>query len=306
MSADVKLCRQGFPEDSPRLGQDVSPHEFIERSDFRGALAVFGDYALIILIAFASISLAHPLAYVAAVWMIGLIMLGLGEALTHEASHYNLFRTRWLNDIGEIFYCLPFLFTIASYRNQHQDHHSSVSRSPEAVAAEYEAAGIMPNGRNMIWIWFIKPVIGCAGWLYLDSVATLLERRSVGKLLVFWALVFGAFTVSGNLDILILYWIVPLLWSFSSFFYWSEIEDHYNTVSGSRTNVSWTNAFTHNNGYHYIHHQYPTIPWYRLPESHAAFCADNPDISTGFLDTFRQISRQRPRDNPDAPEESGD
>jgi fatty acid desaturase len=91
-------------------------------------------------------------------------------------------------------------------------------------------------------------------------------------------------------DELLLYWVVPMLWCYSSFFYWSEIEDHFNTNTGTRTNVGWTNWLTHNNGFHSVHHKYPRIPWYRLREAHFALCADSSDISRGFLDTFRQIS----------------
>jgi fatty acid desaturase len=36
---------------------------------------------------------------------------------------------------------------------------------------------------------------------------------------------------------------------------------------------------------------YPPIPWYKLPEAHQALCADNPDISHGILDTYRQLIR---------------
>ena len=89
-----------------------------------------------------------------------------------------------------------------------------------------------------------------------------------------------------------LYWFVPLLWSYSFFSALNEVEQHYNTVSGTRSNVNpFFNLIFHNEGYHYVHHLYPTIPWYNLPEAHQTFCSDNPDISKGILDTYKQLSR---------------
>ena len=76
-------------------------------------------------------------------------------------------------------------------------------------------------------------------------------------------------------------------WSFPIFQYWSEIEEHYNTLSGARSNVSfWDNFFKHNEGYHWIHHRYPTIPFYRLPEAHAFLTPSGTDISQGFFDSI--------------------
>ncbi|CAN5484768.1 hypothetical protein BH23VER1_BH23VER1_06580 [soil metagenome] len=286
-----------------------APRDFVERSNLRGWGAVLRDCALIAGIAWASISLSHPLAYLVAVWAIGLLQLGLGEALTHEASHYNLFRTRRLNDLGEIVYCLPFFFTLADYRREHREHHLYLNTDREKLHDDYASFGLLSPKRKMAWIWFVKPLLGYAGWSYLRSVVALISPRSAWKILTFWTVVGTAALLAGHLDVLVLYWIVPLLWSFASFFYWSEIEDHYNTECGARTNVGWTNLFTHNNGYHYAHHRYPTIPWYRLPQAHRTLFPQNPDLSKGFLDTFKQISRRDSstgstlaKDSPDSPD----
>lgn len=43
-------------------------------------------------------------------WPIGLVQFALGEALAHEASHYNLFSSRRANNAAEWFYAIPFFF----------------------------------------------------------------------------------------------------------------------------------------------------------------------------------------------------
>lgn len=267
------------------------PERFTRKSDLRGFLALSRDYALIAGIAWLSLRLDHWAVYLIAIWVIGLVQFGLGETLTHEASHHNLFNTKKLNRLAEVFCCLPFLFTLSDYRREHGEHHRLLNTDRERLHEDYRGHGLFDENRNLVWLWFFKPVLGYGGYAYLRSLLELGSWRSLARVLAFWVPVAGLAAWGGWLHLLLLYWVVPLFWSYSSFFYWSEIEDHFNTIGGTRTNVSWTNWITHNNGYHDVHHRHPRIPWYRLREAHHALCADSPDISKGFLDTFRQISR---------------
>ena len=110
------------------------------------------------------------------------------------------------------------------------------------------------------------------------------------QLILFWAPLIFTCLIFGQLHNLFMYWIVPLLWVYPIFNYWSEIEEHYNTRNGSRSNIGkLLNFLTHNEGYHSVHHRYPTIPFYNLPKAHIAFPLPDDDISTGFIDTYRQI-----------------
>lgn len=232
-----------------------------------------------------------PIAYLISAWLIGLIQLGLGETLTHEAAHGNLFRTKRLNQLSELVCCLPFFFTLKDYKREHSEHHRLLNTDRERLHQDYSDHGLLKSDRNMVWLWFFKPVLGYGAYSYIRSVITLATYQSFLKIFLFWSVLLMAASWGGWLDLLFLYWIIPMLWCFASFFYWSEIEDHYNTVSGTRTNIGWVNWLTHNNGYHDVHHRYPYIPWYLLKKAHHRFCADSPDISRGFFDTFRQITR---------------
>lgn len=266
------------------------PSDFASRSDWRGALALVKDYVLIIGIAALSESFGGWIAYLLAVWVIGLIQLGLGETLTHEAAHYNLFKSRRLNNWSQFLCSYPFGFTLADYRREHGEHHRLLNTNLEKLHEDYSSHGLLGDNRNMVWLWFFKPVLGYAGFAYLRSLLDLATSKSTPRILAFWTVLLAAFAWGGKLDLLILYWVVPILWSYASFFYWSEIEDHFNTKSGTRTNIGWTNFLTHNNGFHAVHHRYPRIPWFRLKEAHYALLGESSDISRGFFDTFRQIS----------------
>jgi fatty acid desaturase len=85
-----------------------------------------------------------------------------------------------------------------------------------------------------------------------------------------------------------------MLWASAAISYWSEISDHYNTKSKTRSNLSAIlNFFQHNKGYHSLHHKYPNIPWHNLPMAYKEIkkleinLAE--DESYSFVDVYRQI-----------------
>jgi fatty acid desaturase len=267
----------------------VRAREFVVRSTPRALLALGRDWGAIVLIAWLSEALHNPLAYVAAAWAIGLFQFALGEAMLHEASHYNLFPARRWNVWLESLYALPFLRTISQFQAEHNLHHRRLGSPEDHLNEDYYEYGVTRPPQKWFWLWFLKPATGYAGWFYLRTLSPRPWRSGV-RVAAFWTVAAGAFWATGSLRLLVLYWLVPFFWCFASFLYWSEIQDHCNTASGTRSNLSpLTNLLTHNNGYHYIHHLFPAIPWYRLPEAYAALCPGEGDVSHGFLDTYRQI-----------------
>jgi fatty acid desaturase len=234
--------------------------------------------------------------YLISVWAIGSFQYSIGESLLHEGSHYNLFKTKKLNDYLEFMYALPFFVDMHQYRHWHTNHHFKMNTEDDHIVEDYEILGLDEPERNMFWLWFIKPIIGYAGYFYVRFVIELNPRKSAAKFLSFWTIVFLTCWYFSVLDLLLLYWFVPFLWSFASFFYWSEVGEHYNTRTGTRSDLGfWKNLLHHNVGYHYIHHQYPSIPWYRLPDAHKALCPEDTDVSSGFFDTYKQMKTPNPQ-----------
>lgn len=257
-------------------------------TDLRSALALLRDWCAIVAVAAVSIRLDHWLAWLVAVWIIGAFQFAIGEALQHEAVHRKLFTRRALNDRLEFLYALPFFRTVSQFRAEHLVHHRRLGTGEDQLVEDYRALGLLRPRPNAAWLWFGKPLLGLAG-LYYASTISLAPAREGAKILLFWAAAVGAAWWLGGLDILFLYWIVPWFWAANSFLYWSEVEDHYNTRSGTRSNLSpLLNWITHDNGYHHAHHSHPGQPWFRLREIHRRDPAAG-DVSRGFLDTFRQI-----------------
>lgn len=283
---------------------DTRAADFIERHNLRGIVAIGRDWLLIGVAIGVSLKLDHWAVYVAAVWVIGCCQYALGEVLLHEASHYNLLKNRRLNDLMEVFYALPFFQTLKEYRRQHGLHHSHLGqRYHDHVVDDFHTFRLH-EPRTSLWVaWFVKPLLGYPGFVYTKGLlvpdkssqgtADYLDLRLAG----FWLSVVSACWALGVLDLLFFYWIVPMYWVFCSLLFWSEVREHFRTRTGTRSTLGPIyNRFFHNQGYHALHHTYPTVPWYRLPRAFEALRHDRSrdvvgDLATGFFDVYRQIAR---------------
>ena len=283
------------PEKQKRNSALANPKEFIERNTLRGLRAVCRDWLVIAGAISLSIYIEHWAVWVASVWVIGIMQFALAEAVLHEASHYNLFRSRHLHHRLQFLYAWPFMQTMNDYQAEHLAHHKYLMTERDQTSVDYKMYGLAKREPNLFFIWFIKPFTFYPTWHYLRHGNAALDRANWLPLGLFWIAVGGLFVALGQAQYFLLYWIVPLLWVYPILNYWSEIEEHYNTFDGSRSNLSRViNFLTHNEGYHTVHHRYPTIPFYNLPKAHAAFVGDESDISRGFLDTYRQLQAKRP------------
>jgi fatty acid desaturase len=282
------------------------PIDFVERNNLKAFQEILRDWLAIALIIAFSIWANNIFVYVTCVWLIGIFQFALGEGITHEAAHYNLFSEKSWHDKLEFIYAFPCFRTIYSYRKHHFPHHQYLGTEKDYIPGQYEFLGLNKTNKNVFMILVVKPILGFSAIFFIVEILydlfqnfkiSVQEKngrlfKSILQLCLFWLVVILGFYWSGHLAILLLYWFVPLLWSYSFFSVFSEVQEHHNTVSGTRSNVNpFFNSIFHNGGYHYVHHLCPTIPWYNLPEAHQTFCSDNPDISKGILDTYKQLIR---------------
>ncbi|MFM6078313.1 MAG: fatty acid desaturase family protein, partial [Dolichospermum sp.] len=266
------------------------PIDFVERNNIRSFLALLRDWMIIVIVAGLSIWANNIFIYLIAVWLIGIFQFALGEGLLHEGVHNNLFTEKSWHEKLEFLYSFPFLRTLSSYREHHFPHHKYLLSQGDYIPEDYEFLGLNKPDKNVFMILFIKPFLGFSIYYFCIEVilypllqdsfklnAIINSIKDSYKLYLFWLVVIIGFSLSGHLDILLLYWFVPLLWCFSFLSLLAEVQEHFNTFSGSRSNVNpMINFLFHNAGYHYVHHLCPTIPWYKLPAAHQALCADNP------------------------------
>ena len=268
-----------------------SARDFVQRSNLRGLIALGRDLLVIITLFAVGLQIDHWVAYLLLAWPIGLMQFNLGEVLAHEASHYNLFKTRPWNDRLEWLLSIPFLYALSAYRTEHHLHHTKMGGSEDHLVTDYRRRGLFRIPPKLIWIWFGKPLVGLSGAAYLRPVfLELMDKRAAAKITLLWSAVLVVCGLTGTLSFFFWLWVVPLVWTFPSFLWWSEIRDHFNTTTGTRSDISWMNYVTHNNGYHHVHHKYPSIPWYLLREAHETLSGNQQmEVSNGFFDTFRQM-----------------
>ncbi|MFQ5476228.1 MAG: fatty acid desaturase family protein [Nitrosopumilus sp.] len=273
---------------------EPTPQSFVQRSNLRGFTALIFDWGVIFgTIAF-SVWMNDWIVYLISVWIIGAFQYAIGESLFHEASHFNLFKTKKLNDYLEWVYAVPFFVDMNQYRTEHLDHHYKPGTKFDHIVRDYEIHGLNNPKQNLFWMWFIKPITGYAGLFYLRYAIQLNPLKSSIKFAILWVPIISIFWYFDSLHLLVMYWFVPFLWSFASFFYWAEISEHNNTKSCCRSDVGFLkNLFHHNGGYHYVHHMYPTIPWYKLREAHKALTPESIDVADGFIDVYRQMKKNQ-------------
>ena len=269
------------------------PQDFVERSNARGFLILIRDWGMIFGVISFSIWSENFFVYIASIILIGCMQFAISESLMHEASHGNLFKRESWNKQLEFLFSLPCLMTMKEYVPDHLDHHNYMDTEKDHLVGAYEEYGLNKEKKNMSWLW-VKPIIGFGLYFFAKFNWNIRDPQSILKIILFWTPIIIIFAYFDTLDILLWYWAIPLFFIFPCFIYWSEIADHYNTKSGSRTRTDTLLNFLHHNaGYHHVHHTYPTIPWYNLPEANKVLCPENVDISTSVLETFKQIIKKQ-------------
>jgi fatty acid desaturase len=273
------------------MDASVFSKEWLRPNSYYSLFGILRNWIVIAAIIWLNIHYWSIWLYIPSVWIIGGFQFTLGECMLHNASHYTLFTKKAWHYRLEFLYSLPFFTTVKLYRKEHLRHHSYLGKpDKDNLIADYEKFGFGKPGCNFFWLWFIKPVIGFPGYFYVRKLTLRPFRGSGIRILIFWTVILSCFAIFHLTYIILLFWIVPWFWCHYSFLYWSEVSDHFHTRTGTRSNLNpITNLLTHNNGYHYMHHKYPTIPWFKLPETYEQLCHGEGDISHGFIDTYRQM-----------------
>ena len=190
--------------------------------------------------------------------------------MIHECSHHLLFKNKSLNRLAAIFSNLPHVFPSAiSFERYHIKHHS--------FQGVHELDADLPD------FWeaklFNNSALGKAFWLLLFPVFQVIrtfrlkEIRPVDGWIITNIIVQIAFDVA----LWMLFGPKAFFFMLLSFFFsvglhplgarW--IQEHYLTLSETQETYSYyggLNTVAFNVGYHNEHHDFPSIPWNRLPE----------------------------------------
>lgn len=280
--------------------------ELNRKSDWRGALEVGKDWALVFLAFGLSLAWPHPL-----VWLLSTLLLAAAMAgfaiLQHEASHRSLFADSRVNDwIGEYLTALPILQSMPGYRAYHMTHHrlAGTREDPDLVMTENYPVSKASLRRKLLrdisGLTGVKSVIGLLGmhagyWKY--ELTGKVERlqpapqglfgylavfiRNHGHVALLWQVAIWSVLSALGAGSLYLLWAAAFLFVLPVCMRVRQIADHAVVADAFSTNpllharttrANWLEKLMlapHNEHYHLEHHFMPTAPCWNLPKLHA-------------------------------------
>ncbi|MCG8491747.1 MAG: fatty acid desaturase family protein [Sneathiellales bacterium] len=222
--------------------------------------------------------------------------------LAHDAAHYRMYKTRWLNDLAGRLIASPVGISMCSYRVVHRLHHNHLYGKQDP---DIPLHGGYPRGKAYLFKKLLKDLTGSTAFKTFsyffgapapnkDQANTAYEKnrplddtspalRKAADLDRWGVLAFHIImpTICWYMGYLLEYlvlWILPLLTLLQPILRFRAICEHGavrsldEPMKASRTNTgpAWIRflLFPHSVNYHIEHHLYPSIPHYNLAECH--------------------------------------
>ena len=274
------------------------------RSPWRASGSILHDFAVL------AVALAIALAY----WpnpfivLVSILIIGTRQhalfVVAHDAAHYLLYETRWLNDLAGRACAMLQGLSMCTYRVIHRLHHNNLYGELDPDTALH---GGYPRGKAYLIKKLLKDLIGLTAWKTyayflggapalntatnvairpLDDTSEKLRseaRRDRNAVIVFHLFLLALVALSGHLIQYLVLWILPLVTVVQAILRLRAIAEHGATtdfsspLTAARTNVApaWLEwlLFPHHVNYHIEHHLYASVPHYNLPELHREMTA---------------------------------
>lgn len=265
-------------------------------------LAIGGDHVVIL-----GCGLACFLAWMSGsawlcllVWPVAMLfggraMRGL-ECLVHEASHYNLTRAKAVNDaVADLLCAWPVLSQVSNYRKSHMVHHRAFGHATDPDRIRFSALGIDKLDRTDPWRFTLgvgqRLLPYVPGWWWAIGVdGATIARFSMWHTAAFLA---PASLILGWQQALVLWaltWAVPVFLALPILRFVAETAEHDYEEEDAETQVifktTWSNVgwihhwifHPHNDGFHAVHHLYPSVPHHALPRVHERLISEDCDF----------------------------
>jgi len=261
-------------------------------SNPRALLAIALDWALIAACFVSVIRLPHPLTFLLSAILIARTQLALA-VLMHESAHGTLLSDRRLNDIaGQLFAAAPLLLVMAFYRSGHLQHHRAPMVADDPVATVFGIADYPVTRKELSWRLF-KDATGIGYFLSVRNLARARQRcpnpqraaghskglYAIASIVAVQGVMIGLLAAAGHAALYFGLWILPALTLLPLFGRIRAITEHagYGASEDQRLSArtvvrrSWQTFFVgpHRIHHHIEHHEYPRVPFYRLPELQA-------------------------------------
>jgi fatty acid desaturase len=212
------------------------------------------------------------------------VLINFLYAPEHECDHATAFSERWMNVAVARFCGIFILLPNDSHRWSHFTHHRHTQNWE--LDPELTARPVLDTAGKYLWVLSGLPsMIGRAQALFLHAVGRLdppylrpaqkliVERMARGYLIVYLAMAVAAVVMQSWWPVY--YWLGPYV--LTNWVYWVQgLGEHTglthepHTLLNTRTmKANWFMRWANwNMTYHTVHHTYPSVPFYRLPELH--------------------------------------
>ena len=198
------------------------------------------------------------IAIICDVWLRAFLHTGI-FIIIHDSIHGVVCQNKQINSL--MGYIASFLYAILPYQTLAKNHrmhhnHPATEEDPDFYQAN----------PNSFWLWysnFMKDYQeGMQFWILFW-----------GMTVVFWCLIWLQVSVAN----IFLFWVIPIIISSLQLFTFGIFLPHRPRVEGysdchrarsSNYSVFLSFITCYHFGYHWEHHQYPHLPWYKLPQAH--------------------------------------
>ena len=271
-------------------------------------LYAFTDLAIILLLGIAAVTgLSRiPLAlwiplYVLLTLPAARQMRGL-ECLVHEASHYNWVRKHRLNDnLANMLAAWPVLSQVATYRKTHLLHHLRLGTDADTDLIRWRQLKLHELDRNRpiaFMIGLAKRIVPYVpGWWWAIGVdPATITRFALWHVLLIGLIAAFTFSVPTAVLIWVFGWLIPLFVVLPVIRFIGELEEHNypltSVIESTNTNIGVVHRLLihpHGDGYHTLHHIFPTIPFFRIGAVHRHLMAVDPDYASKVPIRYRVL-----------------
>jgi beta-carotene/zeaxanthin 4-ketolase len=174
----------------------------------------------------------------------------------HDAMHASIVphQPRLNRIIGQSVLCLYACLSYDACRQRHIQHHKSPTQTSDP--------DFHSDQRLLVWYWnFMRQYLDPSqGLRVISTIAIVLTSVLLSQ--------------PALLPRLLLFWLLPLILSSMQLFYFGIYRPHRQPATGydnqhcarSLAAPVWLSfLMCYHFGYHWEHHEYPHLPWYRLP-----------------------------------------
>lgn len=231
----------------------------------------------------------------ALLYLISVLVVGTRQhallIVVHEGVHYRLSNNRRLNDwISDVFAAFPIFFCTHGYRLNHLAHHRHLNTEKDPDWArkshlrewQFPQAGgelLRTMTKVMVTSWWkmIQLFWTLSGVSHGETWSDPTRRRVLLKKIAFYGFLAVCLSATSSWGVFARYWLVPYLFvmplvervrSISEHFGISYQHDLQQTRDILSSPIEGFFFGPHNIRYHLVHHLFPTVPQYRLPELH--------------------------------------